>query len=146
MGKESFLVLFIYLAVPDLELQHAWSSSLTRDGTLANPAPALGAQSLSHRTTREVHSFAILSRSIKWNLTEKNKSEWSLKVNLSGVFKEQQEVCRVEWKGRIPEVEVKDVTEVQILQDLRNHYKDHGSCAEWQVELLKDFQQRRDFI
>ena len=53
-----FVKIFIYLAVPglncsmqDLLLQHVRSSSLTRDWT---QAPALGAQSLSHWTTKEV--------------------------------------------------------------------------------------------
>ena len=47
---------------------------------------------------------------------EEKKFEWRLKVSLSGVFKEQQEVRRVEWKGRIPKVKVKHITEAQILQ------------------------------
>ena len=53
-----FFKIFIYLAVPgldcsmqDLLLQHVRSGSLTRDWT---QAPALGAQSLRHWTTREV--------------------------------------------------------------------------------------------
>ena len=53
-----YMYIFIYLAALDLswgtwdfQLQHVKSSSLTRDQTWF---PALGAQSLSHWTTREV--------------------------------------------------------------------------------------------
>ena len=58
-----FVYLFIYLATPglscgfgDIYLQHVGSSSLTRHQT---HAPALGAWSLSHWTTREVPKCII---------------------------------------------------------------------------------------
>ena len=47
-------------------VQCAWSSSLTRDQTRA-PRPTLGAQNLSHWTTRKVPTSAYLTSPIPWS-------------------------------------------------------------------------------